>query len=72
MARLNNWRKVMSKKIETEPTQEIGTCSICGKGYHRWGNNAWPVNDGRCCDDCNAMEVIPARIARMYRVKEIE
>jgi hypothetical protein len=26
------------------------------------GNNAQPVNDGRCCDECNMDVVIPARL----------
>ena len=25
-----------------------------------FGNDAWPVNDDRCCDECNAERVIPA------------
>lgn len=43
-------------------------CSICQKeipvkdGGWSTGNNAQPVNDGRCCDDCNAEVVIPARL----------
>lgn len=51
---------------------EIETCSICkgdiehkkddnGKVYWTSGNNAEPVNDGRCCDICNAKVVLPAR-----------
>lgn len=48
-------------------------CSICN-GYIKplknddgdvvWehGNNAMPVNDGRCCDDCNWDVVIPKRL----------
>jgi hypothetical protein len=39
------------------------TCSICGKRYFGPGNNAQPVNDGRCCDDCNETRVLPARAA---------
>jgi len=47
-------------------------CSICG-GYiepmrnkdgevvWEYGNNAQPINDGRCCDDCNWSVVIPER-----------
>jgi hypothetical protein len=45
------------------------TCSICGgpfteleKSY--WlggGHNAQPINDGRCCGECNDNVVIPAR-----------
>lgn len=26
------------------------------------GNNALPLKDGRCCDECNNAKVIPARI----------
>ena len=33
------------------------------------GNNAYPINDGRCCDDCNAKYVIPARKAEMKETK---
>ena len=45
-------------------------CSICGKEYSGWGNNAQPVNDGRCCDDCNTTAVIPARLALFFADKE--
>ena len=37
------------------------TCSICQAKYEGWGNSAWPINDGRCCDSCDAITVIPAR-----------
>lgn len=43
-------------------------CSICnGPLYHpdlQWicGNNAEPINDGRCCDNCNWITVLPARL----------
>lgn len=43
----------------------VKTCCICGKEFEGWGNNPYPVvkdEDARCCDDCNAMYVIPARI----------
>ena len=36
-------------------------CSICFGKFTEFGNNAEPINDGRCCDDCNMM-VINARI----------
>jgi len=28
------------------------------------GNNAEPVNSGRCCDECNYVVVCPARISQ--------
>jgi hypothetical protein len=48
-------------------------CVICGKtiepllhpttGEVAWthGNNAEPIKEGRCCDDCNWNVVIPRR-----------
>ena len=46
-------------------------CSIClekipSRGGWDQGNNAEPVNDGRCCDDCNWNVVIPARMNILY------
>jgi hypothetical protein len=40
-------------------------CSICGEPAGAYGNNAQPINEGRCCDDCNATKVIPARMRAM-------
>ncbi|MBR3697560.1 MAG: hypothetical protein IKM97_04810 [Clostridia bacterium] len=37
-------------------------CSIYGKEFEGWGNNARPVNEGTCCDNCNTNIVIPRRI----------
>ena len=46
-------------------------CAICkeeipSRGGWDQGNNAEPVNDGRCCDDCNWNVVIPARMNILY------
>ena len=49
----------------------ILTCSICGNTIlpdrNGWsgGHNAQPINDGRCCGDCNAHVVVPARLERI-------
>lgn len=49
-------------------------CCLCGKEieveFTGWsdGNNAQPLADGRCCNDCNTTKVIPARI-ELYRDK---
>ncbi|KKN51132.1 hypothetical protein LCGC14_0625960 [marine sediment metagenome] len=47
-------------------------CCICKKeikpdvtGWDE-GNNAQPIADGRCCNDCNNIKVIPERISRIY------
>ena len=52
-------------------------CSICNKDFEGYGNNAQPVNDGVCCDDCNVMVItrrlfdmqIPFRILLMNHFK---
>lgn len=53
-------------KIPAHPEREHHVCSICGDDYFGFGNNAWPVNDGRCCDPCNTI-VITHRINNMRR-----
>jgi len=42
-------------------------CSICQRKFAEFGNSAQPVNDGRCCNRCNDVVVIPARIRAMRR-----
>ena len=47
-------------------------CCICNEeikpdqvtGWNQ-GNNAEPVKEGRCCDDCNNTKVIPARLKEL-------
>ena len=43
----------------------MDTCSICDSEFEGFGNNAEPINSGRCCDDCNWSLVIPARISQL-------
>lgn len=52
----------------------MSECSICGgplevkrhpetgEVYWDQGENAAPVNDGRCCISCNAAVVLPKRL----------
>lgn len=48
-------------------------CSICGNPTEdRLGNNAYPVNEGRCCNGCNEVYVIPARMRIMTGVSTKE
>ena len=49
-----------------ELMSEIIECSICGEQMEEErSNDAWPVNEGRCCGKCNAEVVIPARLELM-------
>ena len=42
-------------------------CSICEQGFiiQIWGrgNNAMPINDGYCCNECDNEIVTPVRFA---------
>lgn len=43
-------------------------CCLCGEDTEGFGNNPQPLakNDNdRCCDDCNTLRVIPARLAAL-------
>ena len=37
-------------------------CCICKKELNGYGNNAYPIKEGICCDTCNAKFVIPGRL----------
>lgn len=44
-------------------------CCICGKQFNGWGNNPYPVKEsGKCCDECNSTQVIPARLKRLKQL----
>lgn len=45
----------------------VRACSICHGPYLDYGNNAKPINEGRCCDKCNKEIVTPTRIRRMNK-----
>ena len=45
-------------------------CCLCGKEFNGWGNNAAPVANGECCDECNSNIVIPARIEEYFKNKK--
>ena len=58
------------RKQKHSQNPDAYTCSICRKQCVGFSNNAYPVNNGRCCNECNADTVIPTRIARLYSQKE--
>lgn len=52
---------------------QVRTCCICGEEFIGYGNNPYPVvkdGESRCCDLCDSMVVIPARIRALYGVPE--
>jgi len=81
MAIVSNVNKQMGDKSPNTPNGEVKKkdgfiCCLCHKksygwGEHRkYGNNPRPVKQrGECCDNCNNMIVIPARIANLYIIE---
>ena len=54
-------------------TNKIKVCCICGEFFAGWGNNRLPVKEeGECCDICNSMFVVPARIKKMIVSNETD
>jgi hypothetical protein len=49
-------------------SEEIKECCICSLEYIGYGNNAAPVKEGKCCDECNATNVIPSRINNVIKI----
>lgn len=45
-------------------------CCLCQKEIVGYGNNAEPVMNGRCCNDCNANIIIPNRLNHMKTLKD--
>ena len=48
---------------------EKNKCVLCGKVFEGFGNNPQPLADGKCCDSCNFLKVIPARLEIVRRNK---
>lgn len=62
---LKEWIKSIREKKELEEEHEDKAytsepCCLCGEIIKGFGNNALPLEDGRCCEDCNLKKVIPA------------
>lgn len=50
----NKWLlRVEENRRMNEVRSQTKICSICKGKYIGWGNNAYPINNGRCCDSCN-------------------
>lgn len=53
--------------------KDLWQCCICGEWFRGWGNNPYPVvkdDDAQCCDVCNMVSVIPARMSALSKHRE--
>ena len=51
--------------FETIKPKFLGLDNDGNKHYWYHGNNALPVADGKCCDNCNKTVVIPERMTNI-------
>jgi hypothetical protein len=56
----------------SESATESKICSICQRLFQGYSCNAWPVNKGRCCSECDNTVVTPARIVLSFRNRKKE
>ena len=52
-----------TKEPEEEKKEEGDECCFddCEETF-KYGNNALPLREGKCCNECNSTKVIPARL----------
>lgn len=53
---------------------QVGQCCLCNEPYEQYGNNPWPLvpdddDISRCCNNCNTIKVIPARLLSIFNVQ---
>ena len=59
-------QKFPRKGVDWNSLNKIIECSICkAKIKDIESNNADPINNGRCCTDCNYEKVIPKRLSQL-------
>jgi hypothetical protein len=64
------WKSIRALEPPVPPPANPSNpkCVLCSNPCDcPFGNNAQPVKEGKCCDDCNVTKVIPARMARFVR-----
>ena len=56
-------------EIDESDVTYMKQCCLCDDFLSGDGNNAQPLNDGRCCYECNVVKVIPARLGLIVRTE---
>ena len=54
-----------STNTQPKHTLPLYECVLCKDEYMGYGNNAAPVAEGKCCDNCNFTQVISARLVKV-------
>ena len=57
--------------VNDEFSENVFVCPICGRTFKGFGNNPYPIAEGRCCNECNGT-VIMMRLMLSSLEKEID
>ena len=57
--------------VNDEFCDDVFVCPICGGTFKGFGNNPYPIAEGRCCNECNGT-VIMMRLMLSSMEKEID
>lgn len=57
--------------VNDEFCDDVFVCPICGRTFKGFGNNPYPIAEGRCCNECNGT-VIMMRLMLSSMDKEID
>ena len=66
--KLSKFKEITTDIMQLTIAELEKQCSVCNKVYIGFGNNAQPLNEGRCCDSCNT-DVIMARFKQIGYLK---
>ena len=67
---INKANKLNNNKIcKTMKKVKTQKCSICGHRFEGFGHNAYPINEGRCCNMCQGRIVMPIRALTNHLVE---
>lgn len=47
-------------------------CCFCNRDAGKYGNNAQPITEGKCCDYCNSTYVLPERLRRFILYEKLK
>lgn len=57
--------------VNDEFCEDVFVCPICRRTFKGFGNNPYPVAEGRCCNECNDT-VIMMRLNLHFMIENIE
>ena len=45
------------ERLKMLDARKVYKCCLCKETFFGWGNNAQPIKNGKCCNNCNLKKV---------------